>query len=365
MIGEKYYKGLHFKEKAWTFFLEKNWKGTFDRTKGIPREWFNEPWGELVLVIQKFLTCDRGYSIAHLYHVRLLQHIKGEDRIDLPYFLYRSLLRMIETVKQEHMPKAGQIYHQGFIKILVEYQVRSQGIVWREFMSKNHFTEQINEAQDKIEQENRSLMNSLLYPRTRARNMAMHETEISVMSIPRRFRNKSPIDLDKEVEAYYPRKQEENDIAQEVLEMDSSYDDAAAASLMKTTQDFEKEINLEKIQDLTDQLEISKILEKQLTEENKAHKKDNDKLVKTNEKLKGELGRLKRRNELISKQAFKWIKDKNMWQAKYEKQKVKAALFKERHESGLDCLGRETSTGTASTTEGRGSKRSKQAWGRA
>ena len=71
MIGEKYHKGLHFKEKAWTFFLEKNRKGTFDRTKGIPREWFNEPWGELVLVIQKFLTCDRGYSVAHLYHGRL------------------------------------------------------------------------------------------------------------------------------------------------------------------------------------------------------------------------------------------------------------------------------------------------------
>ena len=67
---------------------------------------------------------------------------------------------MIETVKQEHRPKAAQIYHQGLIKILVEYQVRSQGIAWRVFMIKNRFTEQIIEAQEKIEQENRSLMNS-------------------------------------------------------------------------------------------------------------------------------------------------------------------------------------------------------------
>lgn len=152
MIGEKYHKGLHFKEKAWTLFLEKKWKGTFDRTKGIPREWFNETWDELVLVIQKFLTCDRGYSVANLYHVRLLQHIKGEDKINLPYFLFRSLLRMIETVRHEHRPKVGQIYHQGLIKILVEYQVRSQGIVWRGFMSKNQFTEHSNEVQDKVEQ---------------------------------------------------------------------------------------------------------------------------------------------------------------------------------------------------------------------
>jgi len=148
MVGEKYHKGLHFKEKAWTFFLEKNQKGTFDRTKGIPREWFSEPWVELVMVIQKFLTCDRGYIIAHLYHVRLLQHIKGEDKINLPYFLYKSLLKMIETVKLEHRPKPGQVYHQGLIKILVEYKVRTQGIVWGEFLSKNHFVEQVNEIQN-------------------------------------------------------------------------------------------------------------------------------------------------------------------------------------------------------------------------
>lgn len=209
-------------------------------------------------------------------------------------------------------------------------------------------------------------MNSPLYPRTRAKqqnNMAMQENETSVMSIPRRFRNKSPIDLDKEVETYSPRKQEENDIAQEVFERDSSYDDAETSSLMKTTQDFEKEINLGRIRDLINQLEVSKIMEKQLKEENKASKKDNTKLVKANEKLNEELGRLKRKNDLLSKQAFKWLNEKNMWQAKYEKQKVKAALFRERHDLGLDCLVKaeqqEASTGTASTTERRRSKRNK------
>ena len=88
---------------------------------------------------------------------------------------------------------------------------------------------------------------------------------------------------------------------------------------MKTTQDFEKEIHLAKIQDLTDQIEISKIVEKELKSENKAQKKDNEKLMKTNEKLQEEIIRLKRRNELLSKQALQWLKDKNMWKDKYEK----------------------------------------------
>jgi len=113
--------------------------------------------------------------------------------------------------------------------------------------------------------------------------------------------------------------------------------------------------------DLTDQIEISKILEKQLKTENKAHKKDNAKMIKTNEKLQEEIRKLKRRNELLSKQAFKCLKDKNMWQAKYEKQKVKEAMLKVKQETEFDCLNRETTTGTTSTLEGRRSKRSKQA----
>lgn len=129
LSGEQYHKGLHFKEKGWTLFLDKNRKGSFDRTKGIPREWFNEPWVELVLIMQKFFTCDRGHNVVHLYHVRLLQHVKGEVKINLPYFFSKNPIKMIENAKNETRPKEAQIYHQGLIKILVEYQVKTKGVV--------------------------------------------------------------------------------------------------------------------------------------------------------------------------------------------------------------------------------------------
>ena len=50
-LGELYHKCLHLRDKSWTFSLDKNRKGSFDRSKGIPREWFNEPWAKLVLII--------------------------------------------------------------------------------------------------------------------------------------------------------------------------------------------------------------------------------------------------------------------------------------------------------------------------
>ena len=42
---------------------------------------------------------------------------------------------MIETVKQEHRPKAAQIYHQGLIKILVEEALHTftLAIAWEVF----------------------------------------------------------------------------------------------------------------------------------------------------------------------------------------------------------------------------------------
>jgi len=96
LAGEKYHKCLHFKEKAWNFFLKMNRKGAFDRTKGIHREWFNEPWAELVLIIQKNFTCNRGHSVAHIYYVKLLQRIKGEVKINLPYLFSWNLIKIIE-----------------------------------------------------------------------------------------------------------------------------------------------------------------------------------------------------------------------------------------------------------------------------
>jgi len=111
-----------------------------------------------------------------------------------------------------------------------------------------------------------------------------------------------------------------------------------ATSFVKNTQELEKELHLSKIRELTDQLEINKIFEKHLKKENKSNKKNNGKLVKENENLSEEIGKLKRKNDLICKHSFKWLKEKNMWKGKYEKQKVKATLYKEEHDIGMDYL---------------------------
>jgi len=140
----------------------------------------------------------------------------------------------------------------------------------------------------------------------------------------------------------------------------------AETSFAKDTQELEKELHLRKIKELTDQLEINKILEKHLRKENKANKKNNAKLVKENEKLTEEIEKLKIKNDLICKHAFKWLKEKNMWKRKYEKQKVNATLYREKHDTWMEYLlevaQKEASrSGTTCTTRVRRSKRKQQA----
>lgn len=199
LIGEKYHKGLHFKGKGWTFFLEKQRKGTFDGTKGILREWFREPWLELVVIIQKYFTCDNRHSIVYLYHIKLLQHIKGDCKINIPYFFSKSLTKMIEIVKNKTEAKEANIYHCGLIKILVEYQVRNKEILWNEFLTKNHFEYQLTGNEERLEQLHvtKSIMNSPLYPGIRLKKKQdgiMIEKEKSFLTIPRRSRRKSQED---------------------------------------------------------------------------------------------------------------------------------------------------------------------------
>ena len=52
--------------------------------------------------------------------------------------------------------------------------------------------------------------------------------------------------------------------------------------------------------------------------------KENEKICEEMEKLK-----LKFKNNLLYIQGFRWLKEKNSWKAKYEKQKVKSSIYKE------------------------------------
>lgn len=57
---------------------------------------------------------------------------------------------MIEIVKNKDEAKEANVYHCGLIKILVEYQARNKGIIWNEFLAKNHFEDQLTRNEERL-----------------------------------------------------------------------------------------------------------------------------------------------------------------------------------------------------------------------
>ena len=70
--------------------------------RGIHVHALKEEWTTLLLVIQKFITCEGRFGSMYMYHTRLLMNFLDNQTLNLPYFLQNSLKNMFVTV-QKHM----------------------------------------------------------------------------------------------------------------------------------------------------------------------------------------------------------------------------------------------------------------------
>jgi hypothetical protein len=137
--GEKYFKTKHFKDKSWVPFISRSRVSSVNWKKGIPRSWLVHPWDELAYLIQKFITCEGRFSIIYLYHIKLLQHLRGDCEINLPYFLLQSLSKMAKTVQKQDRNAGRSLYHCGLIKIIVKNELLKQNMNWQQFTIENGF----------------------------------------------------------------------------------------------------------------------------------------------------------------------------------------------------------------------------------
>ena len=159
--GERFFKTKQFKEKVWIPFLCRSRAGSVNWKKGIPRSWLIHPWDEIVYIIQKFVTCEGRFSIIYLYHIKLLQHLKGECEVNIPYFLLQSLTKMAKAVQGRSKDKVTSLFHCGLIKMIIQYELHRQNLTWTEFLAHNQFENQ-EELLEENAKEDEILM--LTYP---------------------------------------------------------------------------------------------------------------------------------------------------------------------------------------------------------
>lgn len=102
--------------------------------KGIPISALKNKWGNMLLILQKFITCEGRFGFMYVYHIRLLMIFLENQTINLPFFLLNNLRRMDTNVQKKIKSIETTMYHHGLVKILVEFHLKSVGDTWEDFL---------------------------------------------------------------------------------------------------------------------------------------------------------------------------------------------------------------------------------------
>ena len=68
-------------------------------------------------------------------------HFTRVRMMNIPYFIYRNIERMVIFVQKKTSPahQYRSIYHYALIKVIVLHQLAQQGIAWEDFISRDFF----------------------------------------------------------------------------------------------------------------------------------------------------------------------------------------------------------------------------------
>jgi len=126
--GERWYKNFKIAPENWAQFLTIP-SPLSDLRRVIPRAALCSPWDEVVFCLQKLITCEGRYSLAHHYHVKIFMHLKGQKLFNMPYYLHKSLSKMAEFMRKKRNPNTA-LYHKGLIMMIINEESERMGISW-------------------------------------------------------------------------------------------------------------------------------------------------------------------------------------------------------------------------------------------
>ena len=72
--------------------------------------------------------------MIYQYHFRLLLHFTDKQPLDLPFFLFRSLGKMVDKVQARPEGSETSIFNHGLIKLLVLEELKNMNRDWATFL---------------------------------------------------------------------------------------------------------------------------------------------------------------------------------------------------------------------------------------
>jgi hypothetical protein len=131
--GQRWTKGQPVDKKLCAQLLKPQYRET-KWSEGTSRSWLEPQWAQMLVILQRYLTCEGRYTIIFPCHARLLLHFTGTP-LNIPYFLLKSLKRMAEQV-QRVSEFRGSLFHFGLVKILITCALSKRQETWDLFTAK-------------------------------------------------------------------------------------------------------------------------------------------------------------------------------------------------------------------------------------
>lgn len=122
--GERWFKNKEFHGESWKVILRNPGMDVIVFRKGISISTLKNKWGNMMLILQKFITYEGIFGFMYVYHIHLLRNFLENGTINLPFFLLNSLRRMATNVQKKIESIETTMYHHGLVKILVEFHLR-------------------------------------------------------------------------------------------------------------------------------------------------------------------------------------------------------------------------------------------------
>jgi hypothetical protein len=149
MTGQRWFKTTAPKNLDYRVYLKDGYKHKA-WTKGMLVSYLDEEWQHLFKGIQLYITSEGRYDKLMMYHFKLMDHFTGKNPINLPYFLYHSLMKVCNRIRAQPLSIKSTLCHLGLIKLILLQELKQQGRSWEHFLFWEGFETQNQTANEQM-----------------------------------------------------------------------------------------------------------------------------------------------------------------------------------------------------------------------
>jgi hypothetical protein len=110
-----------------------------DLSQSMPRSQLIKQFDRLLKIIHRYFTCEGRFNTLYQYHIRLLQHFTGNFEMNVPYYLLRSIGKMLDMIQDKSKDVDSSLFHFGLFRMPDFEELGKKEISWEHCVVTSHF----------------------------------------------------------------------------------------------------------------------------------------------------------------------------------------------------------------------------------